>query len=166
MATLLFFFFCKSQSPLARSSTLFRLDQIQLMANDSCKMAWINLIYLRKNWQSEGQRINKSWQWVFEANFFFTLRYATFQFYSLVISLSLSHCVFLDKSISFNLVVVASVRRLWWRIINDICIYIFNNEIGSLCRLLAGSIQFQLIIEIVCIFALVLENWIENCCRA
>lgn len=50
-----------------------KLDQIQLMANDSCKMAWINLIYLRKNWQSEGQRINKSWQWLLEFEFFLIL---------------------------------------------------------------------------------------------
>lgn len=106
-----------------------KLDQIQLMANDSCKMAWINLIYLRKNWQSEGQRINKSWQWLLQLEFFPTHS-----------ACSLSICRSLrfggdfwfnffssrDNSISFNLVVVASVRRSWWHIVWP--------DIGGLCR--------------------------------
>lgn len=124
--------------PYTRFSRFFfsfvhtKLDRIQLMANDSCKMAWINLIYLRKNWQSEGQRINKSWQSLLDVKFL-----------SLSVWYDSMLLFFRDNSISFNLVVVASVCRLWWRIALDI---------GGLSSFLAGSIQFLLIIQIACNF--------------
>lgn len=121
-----------------------KLDQIQLMANDSCKMAWINLIYLRKNWQSEGQRINKSWQWLFESEVIFLLVCSchSFQFNGVCVYV----CVFFFFKETIPLVLI---WLLWRQFVDcdDVSFDIFRLILAAYGDL-AGSIQFLLIIQI------------------